>query len=345
MGAALGVEERAAQKRVARSLEKLRAYFVRRGVIVSVTVLGSVVSANSIQAAPGEVIFSTIAAVKGGGTSTPGTQAIVKAALKWMLLAKLKFACGLGIAALVAGAMVTAVEDRQADVAAPLPDTFSLEPAPSALIVVGLIPEDAPEPLDAFATETRRVLIQRGLGADRVVVMSGKVTREQVLAKLREFSRSVKDEFWLVLCGHSSRSQGGVPAFQVSGPRLTGADLKLALDDIPGRQFVFIGTGNGGGFLPELQDTRRTVLSATRAQGEPDQPRFLAAWVKELAADSKAPFAVIAARAAAAVDAEYARSNMAQSEHAQLADPTSGQILQAPFGVISNAIPVIEPRK
>ncbi|MBC8096132.1 MAG: sigma-70 family RNA polymerase sigma factor, partial [Akkermansiaceae bacterium] len=160
VGAALGVEERAAQKRVARSLEKLRAYFVRRGVIVSVTVLGSVVSANSIQAAPGEVIFSTIAAVKGGGTSTPGTQAIVKAALKWMMLAKLKFACGLGIAALVAGAVGTAVEDRPADLTASLPSPPSLEPAPSALIVLGLIPEDAPEPLDAFATETRRVLIQ-----------------------------------------------------------------------------------------------------------------------------------------------------------------------------------------
>jgi hypothetical protein len=128
-------------------------------------------------------------------------------------------------------------------------------------------------------------------------------------------------------------AQGGVPAFQVSGPRLTAPDLKAALDAILGRQFVFIGTGNAGGFLPPLQDERRTVLAATQADGEPDQPRFLSAWVKEFAATPKAPFAEIAARAAADVGEECKQANMAQSEHAQLADPATGKILDAPFGV------------
>ena len=55
--------------------------------------------------------------------------------------------------------------------------------------------------------------------------------------------------------------------------------------------------------------------------------------MKEFSHDTKASFREIAARAAAAVDAEYLNSNMAQSEHSQLADPASGTILNAPFGV------------
>jgi hypothetical protein len=109
--------------------------------------------------------------------------------------------------------------------------------------------------------------------------------------------------------------------------------LKTALDALPGRQNIFIGTGNAGGFLPGLQNARRMVLAATRAEGEPDQPRFLPAWVKAFADQPQAPFAEIAARAAAAVDAFYANSNLAQSEHSQLADPVTGKILDAPFGV------------
>ncbi|HXF10341.1 MAG TPA: hypothetical protein VN625_06115, partial [Desulfuromonadaceae bacterium] len=118
------------------------------------------------------------------------------------------------------------------------------------------------------------------------------------------------------------------------------ADLKAALDPIPGQQFVFIGTGSSGGFLPGLGDGRRTILSATQAEGEPDQPRFLPAWVKEFNATPKAPFAEIAARASVDVSEQYRDGNMAQSEHAQLSDPATGKILAAPFGVNASNNPV-----
>jgi len=75
------------------------------------------------------------------------------------------------------------------------------------------------------------------------------------------------------------------------------------------------------------------VLSATQAEGEPDQPRFLPAWVKEFAATPQAPLAEIAARAAEDVSEQCKQGNMAQSEHAQLTNPTTGKILDAPFGV------------
>jgi hypothetical protein len=215
-----------------------------------------------------------------------------------------------------------------------------ITPGPSALIVVGLVASDAPEQIVALANDTGKNLIARGFDAGHVEILSGKVTREQVLRKLHELAGSTRDEFWLVLLGQLGRTQEDRPAFQVSGPRLTDADLKTALDAIPGRQFVFIGTGNSGAFLPALADSRRTVLSATLAEGEPDQPRFLADWVKQFAATPQAPFAEIAARASADVSDYCKQANIAQSEHAQLADPASGNIIGAPFGITNLPVPM-----
>jgi RNA polymerase sigma factor (sigma-70 family) len=52
VGEALGVAERAAQKRVNRSLEKLRAAFARRGVTLSAAAMAGTLSANALEAAP-----------------------------------------------------------------------------------------------------------------------------------------------------------------------------------------------------------------------------------------------------------------------------------------------------
>jgi hypothetical protein len=208
----------------------------------------------------------------------------------------------------------------------------------SALIVTGIspTPDDATNWL-SLATETKRLLVERGLPENRVEILDENVTRDLVLQKLRAVTASTNDEFWLVLYGISGRARGNQPAFQVSGPRLTAADLKLALNAIPGRQFVFIGTGNSGGFLPVLQDGRRTILSATKEEGEADQPRFPDVWVKVFGQNPKAPFELIAARAAAGVDAEYSELHLAQGEHSRLADPATGQTLEPPFGVNLNA--------
>ncbi len=203
-----------------------------------------------------------------------------------------------------------------------------------ALIITSLSPseEDAAK-LFSLATETKRLLVERGFSESRVEILHEKVTRDVVLKKLNSVMASTNDEFWLVLYGVSGRTRGNLPAFQISGPRLTAADLKTALDMIPARQFIFIGTSDSGGFLPILQGNRRTVLSATREEGEPDQPRFPDTWLKIFGDNPKAPFDVIAARAAVAVDAEYLKSHLAQSEHSQLADPATGKILEPPFGV------------
>src|SRR5581483_6367393 len=94
VGDALGVEERAAQKRVARALEKLRTIFVRRGVTSTTATLTGAISANSIQAAPAALIKTTTAvALAKGATASTSTLTIVKGTLKIMAWTKAQTDC------------------------------------------------------------------------------------------------------------------------------------------------------------------------------------------------------------------------------------------------------------
>jgi RNA polymerase sigma factor (sigma-70 family) len=104
VGAALGLEERAAQKRVARSLEKLRAFFAKRGVDSTATGIAEKISANSIQAAP-LALAKTISAVAitKGAAAGGSTLALVKGALKIMAWTKAKTAIVAGVVVILAG--------------------------------------------------------------------------------------------------------------------------------------------------------------------------------------------------------------------------------------------------
>lgn len=101
---ALGTSEAGAKMRVSRALEKLRKFFVKRGVRVSITLIAGAVSAHSIQAAPlGLASSATAAAVKGTAVTTP-TLTLIKSTLKLMAWTKIKTTVVLsGIAILAAG--------------------------------------------------------------------------------------------------------------------------------------------------------------------------------------------------------------------------------------------------
>jgi RNA polymerase sigma factor (sigma-70 family) len=101
LGAILGVEERAAQKRVSRSLDKLRSLFARRGITASATALASVIAVNSVQAAPAHLATSVAAAA--GKTAVGGAlPVVVKGALKLMAWHKAKAAVIAGTAMMLA---------------------------------------------------------------------------------------------------------------------------------------------------------------------------------------------------------------------------------------------------
>ena len=83
VGVALGVEESAAQKRVARSVEKLRRILARRGVTASAVTLAALLTSSSVQAAPAHLAVS-VATAAGGGAAGSSIPLLVKGALKLM---------------------------------------------------------------------------------------------------------------------------------------------------------------------------------------------------------------------------------------------------------------------
>lgn len=81
--AALGIAEWATRKRIARAVEKLRAFFGKRGVVVPSAVLVAVISANSTLAAPAAFAKTvTATAAAKGATASAATLTLVKGALK-----------------------------------------------------------------------------------------------------------------------------------------------------------------------------------------------------------------------------------------------------------------------
>ncbi|WP_153811405.1 DUF3857 domain-containing protein [Terrimicrobium sacchariphilum] len=216
----------------------------------------------------------------------------------------------------------------------------SSSPAASrALVVSGLSGSSAnSEEFNRLSVETKRLLVERGIPLENITQLGDKASREDILKALAD-AKVADDEFWLVLYGHSARSQGGIPAFQIRGPRLTANDLRSSLDAIPARQFILIGTNDSGSFLPILQSSQRSVVSATKMEAESEQPRFPAAWIEALSENPKASFPWIAARASQLVSEGYKNASLAQIEHARLADPVTGTILEPPFGVNLDARP------
>ena len=104
---ALRMEEAAAQKRVTRALEKLRAIFVKRGVTLTATVIAGAVAANSVQAAPAGLAVAITAAAAKGATISASVITLVKGTMKMMTWIKLKTAIVLGAATLVVGGTAT----------------------------------------------------------------------------------------------------------------------------------------------------------------------------------------------------------------------------------------------
>ena len=107
VGAALGVSDDTAQKRVARSLEKLRATLERRGVTTTTTALSAALASQAVQAAPAGLEAAWISASLAGAAAGSGTMVTL---LK--LMSMTKFQLGLG-AILVGGLAATVAMQHQ----------------------------------------------------------------------------------------------------------------------------------------------------------------------------------------------------------------------------------------
>jgi RNA polymerase sigma factor (sigma-70 family) len=108
VAAALSMSEDAAQKLNRRAVDKLRGFFLKRGIHVSVGMLLGAVAANSVQAAPAGLAKSVAAAgITKGAAVSGSTLTLVKGTLKLMAWTKAKTAVIAGI--ILAAASTTGV--------------------------------------------------------------------------------------------------------------------------------------------------------------------------------------------------------------------------------------------
>ena len=110
IGTTLGANEDAARMRVNRALEKLRQFFVKRGIASTTATLAGAISANSVQAAPAALAktVTAVALAKGAAAST-STLTLIKGALKIMAWTKAKTAVVAGAIMILATGTTTVV--------------------------------------------------------------------------------------------------------------------------------------------------------------------------------------------------------------------------------------------
>ena len=105
---ALKLTEEAAQKRVVRSLEKLRAFFMKRGVSSTTAIIAGAISTHSVQIAPAVLAKAVTAiAVTKGAAASGSTLTLIKGALKIMAWTKAKTVIITGVVVLLAAGTTT----------------------------------------------------------------------------------------------------------------------------------------------------------------------------------------------------------------------------------------------
>jgi RNA polymerase sigma factor (sigma-70 family) len=112
IGLAQGTGEDAAEKRVSRALDKLRAFFTKRGVSSTTAIIAGAMTTHSVQAAPVALAKSVTALAMAKGAAASGsTLTLIKGALKIMAWTKAKIAAMTGAALiLTTGTSIVAIK-------------------------------------------------------------------------------------------------------------------------------------------------------------------------------------------------------------------------------------------
>jgi RNA polymerase sigma factor (sigma-70 family) len=132
VSAALGTTEAGAKMRVNRALDKLRAFFTKRGVVLSATAIAGAMAAQSVQAAPAGLAPSiTLAATKGTAAAS-STLVLIEKTLKIMAWTKTKTALVAGTIAILAASTATVTIQRVRAKGASAPFTFAGYATPEA---------------------------------------------------------------------------------------------------------------------------------------------------------------------------------------------------------------------
>ncbi|MGB7746661.1 MAG: sigma-70 family RNA polymerase sigma factor [Verrucomicrobiia bacterium] len=132
---ALKLSEEAAQKRVVRSLEKLRAFFAKRGVSSTTAIIAGAISTHSVQPAPAALAKAVTAiAITKGAAASGSTLTLIKGALKIMAWTEVKTAIVVGACVLFAVGTTTVVIHRMHTGRPPGLQTLTLKVDPDLFI-------------------------------------------------------------------------------------------------------------------------------------------------------------------------------------------------------------------
>ena len=108
VGRTLGSAENTAGRRISRALEKLRRFFVKRGIASTTALIAGTISANSVHAAPAALVKTiTVAGVAKGAVAGGSTLTLIKGALEIMAWTKAKTALVAAATIIVATGTVT----------------------------------------------------------------------------------------------------------------------------------------------------------------------------------------------------------------------------------------------
>ena len=106
----LGIEEWAAHKGASRALEKLRGFFLKRGISSTTAIIAGAISANSVHAAPVALANSVTAlALAKGAVAGGSTLTLIKGILQIMAWTKANTAAVVGVAVVLAAGTATVI--------------------------------------------------------------------------------------------------------------------------------------------------------------------------------------------------------------------------------------------
>jgi RNA polymerase sigma factor (sigma-70 family) len=120
IGQSMGLTEDGAQKRVSRAVEKLRADFARRGMVLPLALITAAIVAGAVQAAPSHLAESVASAAFAGTAVT--ANALAKLTLSAWDLARLKLQALQGAAVALVASLIwlTAVQLNSRKIASPV---------------------------------------------------------------------------------------------------------------------------------------------------------------------------------------------------------------------------------
>jgi RNA polymerase sigma factor (sigma-70 family) len=113
VGTSLGTAEDTARMRINRALEKLRRFFMKRGVDSTPSLMAGLISTHAIHAAPAGLAATITAAAVKGSAVAGSILTLVKGTLNIMAWIKTKTAIVIGVSTLLAGAAVLTLHEQE----------------------------------------------------------------------------------------------------------------------------------------------------------------------------------------------------------------------------------------